>query len=613
MATRRQFLQYGFSTAFGAGLLANRVEASQSQRGENEFTVTNPITINSFDGTTLVTTLFVPTRDGPFPAVLMTHGWGGTRADRRPLAEFYASHGYVVLTFDSRGFGASGGEVGGLDTKAINDVQTLISWLALRGSVKVDEDGDPRIGMDGISYGAGTQLMTAIVDDRLDALVPRWGWHDLRFSLDPNSDLKWPWLYGLYASAKQNGNPTEELLEQWGKAIETKQASEELRESWAATSPVGKLGCIDTPTLLISGWEDRLFMPNEAFANYQGLCDTGTETRLLMYDLGHDFITSPSTRQGSEAYQYQAEFADDAALSWMDHHLKGEELTDLAQVTFYRSQTNEFETYDELPSHADAVPLSTTTETSASQLKASQKNNGADTVSFDFTLAEPTDLVGIPRLWLSVTPTGKPPRYLFGALKDVSPSGEATIINDQVATASVEQEGLLSFDLIGVEHHLPADHTLRLTLTFNDDTLISDKIPFGDGLYVDSKSPAGTVVKHSPSDPSTLAVPTLDPPVRSSGLGQNDEDDDGDGAVDEDDEGGGPSNDDDDGDGAIDEDDEPDDGDDGADDFNGRAEDDDDGDGAIDEDDEPDSGNSDDVDNDGDGAVDEDDESDTGD
>lgn len=95
--------------------------------------------------------------------------------------------------------------------------------------------------------------------------------------------------------------------------------------------------------------------------------------------------------------------------------------------------------------------------------------------------------------------------------------------------------------------------------------------------------------------------------------GQNDEDDDGDGAVDEDDEdpNDAPSNDDDDGDGAIDEDDEPDDGDDGSDDFNGNAEDDDDGDGHYDEDDENDGGNSDDVDNDGDGAIDEDDEPDT--
>ncbi len=94
-------------------------------------------------------------------------------------------------------------------------------------------------------------------------------------------------------------------------------------------------------------------------------------------------------------------------------------------------------------------------------------------------------------------------------------------------------------------------------------------------------------------------------------LGENDEDDDGDGAIDEDDEDNeGPSNDDDDGDGAIDEDDECDDGDDGSDDFESDAEDDDDGDGHVDEDDEPDSGNSDDVDNDGDGHVDEDDEPD---
>ncbi|WP_435079774.1 right-handed parallel beta-helix repeat-containing protein [Halococcus sp. AFM35] len=96
-------------------------------------------------------------------------------------------------------------------------------------------------------------------------------------------------------------------------------------------------------------------------------------------------------------------------------------------------------------------------------------------------------------------------------------------------------------------------------------------------------------------------------------LGQNDEDDDGDGHIDEDGEDGNdvPSNDDDDGDGAVDEDDEPDDGDDGSDDFNGEAEDDDDGDGHYDEDDENDGGNSDDEDNDGDGAIDEDDEPDT--
>ncbi len=105
------------------------------------------------------------------------------------------------------------------------------------------------------------------------------------------------------------------------------------------------------------------------------------------------------------------------------------------------------------------------------------------------------------------------------------------------------------------------------------------------------------------------AASVCEPGSNDEVLGENDEDDDGDGAIDEDDEDNeGPSNDDDDGDGHVDEDDECDDGDDGSDEFNGEAEDDDDGDGAVDEDDEPDSGNSDDVDNDGDGAVDEDDE-----
>jgi hypothetical protein len=121
-----------------------------------------------------------------------------------------------------------------------------------------------------------------------------------------------------------------------------------------------------------------------------------------------------------------------------------------------------------------------------------------------------------------------------------------------------------------------------------------------------------TVEKEMDEEDDGGATPVCEAGTNDEILGENDADDDGDGAIDEDDEDNdGPSNDDDDGDSAVDEDDECDDGDDGSDEFNGEAEDDDDGDGAFDEDDEPDSGNSDDVDNDGDGAVDEDDEPDT--
>lgn len=513
MFTRREFLLNGLTSAFSINCLANRIELFESKLGDREFEKTDPVTIDSFDGTEIVATLFEPSDRRDHPAILMTHGWGGTRRDVEALAKFYVSHGYVVLTYDSRGFGASGGEVTVTGPKEVSDAQTLITWLALRENVTTDGSKNPRIGMDGYSYGAGTQLMTAIVDDRLDALVPRWAWHDLRFSNDPNSVLKWPWFYGLYLSGKKNGNPQEQFLQLSQEAIETKQASEELREFWQSRSPVGKLGCIDTPTLLISGWEDRLFTPNETFANYRGLHNTGTETRLVMYDYGHDFVDF-----SGDGPETQTEFADSAALAWMNAHLK-DDAADLPPVSLYRSQTGDFETYDELPSVSDVVPLATRDETSSSKLMRTKRTDGTtnQSVTFEFAFSEPLDIIGIPRLWLSVTPTGESPQYIFGTLQDVGPSGEATIIKDQVAATSVEQEGLLRFDLIGIERHIPANHTLQLTLTLNDDTLIEDAIPFGDGLYIDSEAPSGVVVKHSPGAPSTLAVPTLDGTVALAG------------------------------------------------------------------------------------------------
>ncbi|HET7325151.1 MAG TPA: hypothetical protein VFJ06_12545 [Halococcus sp.] len=130
-----------------------------------------------------------------------------------------------------------------------------------------------------------------------------------------------------------------------------------------------------------------------------------------------------------------------------------------------------------------------------------------------------------------------------------------------------------------------------------------------DAVDIDGTNNSVTLVVRSDDGQTVHEFGAVQAESARSELGENDEDDDNDGAIDEDDEDHeGPSNDDDDGDGCIDEDDEPDDGDDGADDFAGNAEDDDDGDGCIDEDDEADSGNSDDIDNDGDGAVDEDDE-----
>ena len=53
----------------------------------------------------LDTTLYLPDSSAPAPAVLLAHGFGGTKDDRWPprLCDL-AQHGYVVLAYTARGF-----------------------------------------------------------------------------------------------------------------------------------------------------------------------------------------------------------------------------------------------------------------------------------------------------------------------------------------------------------------------------------------------------------------------------------------------------------------------------------------------------------------------------
>src|SRR2546421_3520994 len=119
------------------------------------FTVRD-LTIAGGGGTPLAATLYEPTGAPPaggFPAVVMFHGLGGTRASVDPLArQFFADQGYVVLAFDARGHGASGG-LWGLDGPNENaDARAVYDFLAARPEVAAGENRALRRSLRG---GAG--------------------------------------------------------------------------------------------------------------------------------------------------------------------------------------------------------------------------------------------------------------------------------------------------------------------------------------------------------------------------------------------------------------------------------------------------------------------------
>jgi hypothetical protein len=139
-------------------------------------TVTDHV-IASFDEVELEATLFLPpaaSADDPVPLVLRTHGWAGSReTSASGTLQRLLDEGYAVLTWDSRGFGCSGGvvRIDDPDTEG-RDVTALIDW-ALDNAPIATEGDDPVVGMTGGSYAGGIQTAGAAVDNRLDALAPR--------------------------------------------------------------------------------------------------------------------------------------------------------------------------------------------------------------------------------------------------------------------------------------------------------------------------------------------------------------------------------------------------------------------------------------------------------
>ncbi|MFF4171073.1 alpha/beta fold hydrolase [Streptomyces sp. NPDC001744] len=158
------------------------------------------------DGVRLDTSYFTGDGDGRRPAVLLGHGFGGSKEDVRAQAEGLARDGYAVLTWSARGFGASTGEIGLNDpAHEVGDVSRLIDWLAARPEVLLDKAGDPRVGVTGASYGGAISLLAAGHDPRVDAIAPRITYWNLADALFPNGVFKKLWAGIFFSSGNGAG------------------------------------------------------------------------------------------------------------------------------------------------------------------------------------------------------------------------------------------------------------------------------------------------------------------------------------------------------------------------------------------------------------------------
>ena len=109
------------------------------------------------------------------PAIVLCHGYSGIRKAVLPeYAKRFAAAGYVVLSFDYRGFGGSEGPKWRIMAlEQVDDIRNAITWVEAQPEV------DPgRIGIWGTSNGGAHAPYVAGIDERVKAAVGQVGYGD---------------------------------------------------------------------------------------------------------------------------------------------------------------------------------------------------------------------------------------------------------------------------------------------------------------------------------------------------------------------------------------------------------------------------------------------------
>ncbi|MFH9064894.1 alpha/beta fold hydrolase [Streptomyces coeruleorubidus] len=251
--------------------------------------------LSGADGVRLDTSYYTVAGAGKRPAVILAHGFGGTKDSERDQAERLARAGYAVLTYSARGFGASGGRIGlNAADGEVADVGRLLDWLAARPDIRRDGTGDPVVGMAGGSYGGAVSLLAAAQDPRIDAIVPSITYWDLNQALFPQGVFKKLWAGILFGQGLTDprdlrcGRFTAEVCAAFQQSAVTGRASAKTRELLRGLSPATYAGRISVPTLVVQGQTDSLFPLDQGDAIARAVAAGGAPVAVDWISGGHD-------------------------------------------------------------------------------------------------------------------------------------------------------------------------------------------------------------------------------------------------------------------------------------------------------------------------------------
>ncbi|MFD9075078.1 alpha/beta fold hydrolase [Streptomyces lasiicapitis] len=445
------------------------------------------------------------------PAVLIGHGFGGSKEDVREQAEKLARKGYAVMTWSARGFGKSTGRIGLNDPKGeVADVSRLIDWLAERPEVDLDKAGDPRVGVTGASYGGAVSLLAAGYDKRVDAIAPVITYWNLADALFPRGVFKKLWA-GMFVTAGGGCDRFEQrLCEMYDRVAVAGKPDAKARELLSERSPSAVGDRIKVPTLITQGQTDSLFTLDQSDAMAKAIRGNHAPVSVDWIAGGHDGGDMEADRVAGRVG------------TWFDRYLKDDKGVDTGPA-FRVTRTGGIDStdgaatlrgasgdrYPGLDSGVRDIPLGGRPQTFDNPAGASppavsalpgigsaagggggggrgggglsQLSSLGIGVSLDFPgqyaafeskpLTKDLRITGTPTVRAHVKSDSED-TVLFGKVYDVGPGGDQQVLPAQlvapVRIAGAVDGANVDLKLPAVDHELKKGHRLRLVLSATD-------------------------------------------------------------------------------------------------------------------------------------------------
>ncbi|MGW4563108.1 CocE/NonD family hydrolase [Streptomyces sp. NPDC004561] len=451
-----------------------------------------------------------------YPLIVLPTSWSLPQVEYLAQAQRLADAGYVVVTYNVRGFWQSGGQIEVAGPPDTADASRVIDWALAH------TPSDPRhIGMAGVSYGAGISLLAAAHDKRIKAVAALSGWADLIDSIYSGRTQHVQAVAVLDGTATLTGRESPETREVLDNVYASNLSKEREMIAWGKKrSPatyVDQLNRNGAAVMLANAWGDTVFPANQVADFYQKLT---VPKRLELRPGDHATAELPGL------FGLPNDVWTDTA-RWFDHYLRGSDNgIDHEQPVQLKSRSaGGYEGYPDWKSvgatrRKIALAGSTTIHAGV--------DSGADggIVFLSSLLDQVAQLPPmaaiplLPRRWAAVwqseryasaqrvrgtatlhtrlTPTAES-GTLVAYLYDVGPFGLGRLVTNAPYTWHGRTPGEpfdVDLDLFSTAYDVPAGHRLALVV----DTV--------DPLYIEHNPSGAQLTFSSPSDdPSYVSVP----------------------------------------------------------------------------------------------------------